>query len=662
MHEEGNARWLRHPLLVHAEVGFGREDVSRKEKASSERGDAAGETPPLSGLDVPSGGWRERGGCAASFGRAHTFLQQLCRLPASRESRALSAAMKQVVLEDRGGDRDTNEAMWAVAVAVVHHAGVAGEAADMVRAELARTSDKTNDEGRAAEVPLNVPPALVRAWRSAQSARVQLSSMASSSGTRALLLRRAYFLLFLEPWVSTSRGESSAIDGVRDAGVTLALRARDLVLECLLGPGATQTRDRGPRDAGGSVNSNGVEPGVGTSEEDLGALLRIIEVQSERATSRARGLSLAVSLLDGTESERPAADVLQAVTGGLRAGFPSLKKSSFKGTGRTEEVQDENGERKHDAKRFHFMLGVECCDSSSKAVLVESTTGFLRQCSLILGQGVAVNAGSSLARRSVLVHALAAVSMDYEWEDSDILQRSQLLPLISGLVDDADHCIAAAASTAVRAVYRCAVPEHRMATTWASRERSALDGGDTVGGGVAGKFGADDDEALRTKDSKEGLNSKRASSSTPFQKAFFATVRRKLQDMAAATGSETQADLSGRFSAEPMLASKAPLAAAGFESKGVGSTWCVSGAEGVAAGEKEAASAATALAAAQVLALAHACCRVECGRQELSDAGAVRAQLRLVLLAESETRGWALRVCAATLPWVEPSVVDREFR
>lgn len=67
-------------------------------------------------------------------------------------------------------------------------------------------------------------------------------------------------------------------------------------------------------------------------------------------------------------------------------------------------------------------------------------------------------------------------------------------------------------------------------------------------------------------------------------------------------------------------------------------------------------------AAVQVLALAHACCRAEFGRGEFSAAGTVRALLRLALVGEAETRTSALRVFQVALPWVEPSVVDDEFR
>lgn len=675
--EEVNARWLLHPLLVHAEVGSGRKDVGRKDTSLQALDGAAGAIPPQSeaertrsGLDTPPRGCRERGGRVGVSVEAFTFVQHLCRLPASRESRALSAAMKRVVLEDRGGGEGTNAAVWAVTVAVVHHAGVAGEAAAVVRAELARTSDKTEDKNGTAGVPLNLSPALVRAWRSAQTARVHLNSVALSTKARALLLRRAYFLLFLKPLVSTSRGEGLATEGARAAGVALALRTSELVLDCLLGPAAAAaaaTRDRGGRDGGGVVNNDGTELDVGSREEDLGGLLCIIEAQDERARSRARGLSLAVNLLDGTGSDRAAADVLRAVAGGLRARCPSFNASGSEGKDEKESVREENGEGEHYARRYHFMLGVECCGSASKAVLVESTTGFLRQCSLVLGQTRAGDrgaAGSNPARRSVLVHALVAVSMDYEWDDNVILQCSQLLPLISRLVDDTDRCVAAAASTAVRAVYRCVVPEHTSTRNWTSREQSASGVSDTVGEGTRGEFGAGDDDAVRTKGPKERPEGMPASSCTPFQQAFFAAVRCKLQDAAAAAGSETRMKLNRNPPASSMttpLVNEAP-STAGIEGKDGTSTGCALAGVEVAAREEEAATAATALAAAQVLALAHACCRVERGRQELSGAGAVRALLRLTLLAEPETRGWALRVCATTLPWVEPSLVDGEFR
>lgn len=66
--------------------------------------------------------------------------------------------------------------------------------------------------------------------------------------------------------------------------------------------------------------------------------------------------------------------------------------------------------------------------------------------------------------------------------------------------------------------------------------------------------------------------------------------------------------------------------------------------------------------AVQVLALAHGCCRVEFGRKAFSNAPTIRALLRLVLQGGVEKRGLAFRVCRAVLTWVEPRVVDHEFR
>ncbi|CAN0337088.1 unnamed protein product, partial [Hapterophycus canaliculatus] len=176
---------------------------------------------------------------------------------------------------------------------------------------------------------------------------------------------------------------------------------------------------------------------------DPSALLRIIDAQSERATARAEGFSLAARLLDGPGSDRATASVLRAVTDGLR----------------------EHGAAEIATERLHFMPGVECCDPKSKSALFKSTAEFLRQCSLVLGQerlGDRGAAGNSVSRRCVLVHALRAVTMDYDWGDHDILQESQLLPLISSLLDDADRSVANAASGAVQVLYRCTVPSQEV--------------------------------------------------------------------------------------------------------------------------------------------------------------------------------------------------------
>ena len=634
--EEANAGWLLHPLLLQAEAGHGRDDLGHSGEAAAAAAAAAaadvvggGAAPPpceaegarSGGDDPPPSGRSEGDGRAGAAVSHFTFVEQLCRHPASRESRALSTAMKRVVLEDRGGHSSTNEVVWAVAVAAVHHAGVAREAAEVVRSELAcrapsATGALKETMNASNEVASNPSPALVRAWRSAQKARVQLGAVPLSSDDHALLLRRAYLLLFLRPWTRTSPGEgggfSAEIDG-RDEAVALALRTSEMVLECLLGQAATGGRG-GRRDTGETIAKEDgaglVNRGGEAREGEIDALLRIIDARSERARSRARGLSLAVRFLDGTGSDRAATGVLLAVTDGLRAGCRGSGPGSDEGTGALRVVGDGG---KLDAGRFHFMLGAECCDSASKSALVESTVEFLRQCSAVLGQERAGDRGAaerSPSRRSVVVNALSAVSMDYEWDDNDILERSRLLPLISSLVDDGDRSVAAAASKAMRKFYRCAVPACRVSAI--PRERTASGASDAASGAASERFWVGEHDAW--------LNKQRESGCTPFQRTFFAAVRRRLEDTAAAIRNGPQ------VAVDPTTTT------------------------------------AAALAGAQGLALAHACCRVGPGRQELSTPGSVRALMRLVLTAESETRGWALRVCAATLPWVEPKMVDEEFR
>lgn len=64
----------------------------------------------------------------------------------------------------------------------------------------------------------------------------------------------------------------------------------------------------------------------------------------------------------------------------------------------------------------------------------------------------------------------------------------------------------------------------------------------------------------------------------------------------------------------------------------------------------------------KVLALVHACCRLDFGRQELFVPATMGALLRQVLFGGSETRLLALRVCRMVLPWVEPDLVDDKLR
>lgn len=658
--EEANAQWLVHPLLLHAEVISGRrERLGVQQDHSLAMCDTPLTTPPqsrargeLSKEGVLSRKLSQGDGWVGASLNPSAFVHQLSMNPSSRESRALSRAMRRVVLQDRGGDPETNVVVWSVALAAAYHAGLAGELAEVARAEINCTENKFTAERMAdSGAPMNPSPALVRAWRSAQTTRVRLTS-----GTRALVLQRALFLLFLEPWVSMRRVKGR-FGSLRDASVAHALQGSELVLECLLSPGETASA----RDSGGGVN--GAEDrcaahNVDAREADPSGLLHIIDARSERATTRARGFELAAQLLDGTSSDRATAEVLRAVADGLlQAGSQRLEPISPEGKSTHQAVDkcarerlneerettgvllppaqfagEDFGPAELDAGRLHFMPGTECCDPKCKLALVESVAEFLSQCSIVLGQeriGGRGPAGNRLTRPFVLVHALRAVSMDYEFHDHDLIQRSQLFPPIARLVDDTDRSVAAEASKALQAVYRCAVPAERGMSdaTW-----------ERVGEGP--------DCTSQWKSTRDG-------SGTPFQVSFFGTVRSMLERTAEAIGTITPGRLKHKL-AEDGKTLTAGTPALQIESTGGGAD-CALGGERMLKGEMEE-------RAAQVLALAHASCRVECGRRELANVVAVRALLRLVLLAEPEIRGWALRVCRVTLPWVAPRLVHDEFR
>ncbi|CAM9323385.1 unnamed protein product, partial [Ectocarpus fasciculatus] len=232
--EKANAKWLVHPLLLHAEVISGRRETLGDEQDNSlVVCDTTVTTPAQSRADeklklnAHSRNLSEKYGLSLN---QSAFVHQLSMNPASRESRALSRAMRRVVLQDRGGNPETNDVVWSVALASVYHAGFAGELAEVARAEINWAEGSFSAESVAdSGAPINPSPALVRAWRSAQTARVRLTS-----DTLALVLRRAHFLLFLEPWVSTKLVEG--FGSPRDASVARALKGSELVLECLLGP------------------------------------------------------------------------------------------------------------------------------------------------------------------------------------------------------------------------------------------------------------------------------------------------------------------------------------------------------------------------------------------------------------------------------------------
>ncbi|CAM9323459.1 unnamed protein product, partial [Ectocarpus fasciculatus] len=373
---------------------------------------------------------------------------------------------------------------------------------------------------------------------------------------------------------------------------------------------------------------------VDARETDPSGLLHIIDARSERATTRARGFELAAQLLDGTSSDRATADVLRAVADGLlRAGSQRLepigpeRKSTHQAVDNcdTERLNEERettgvllppaklagkdfGQTEPNAGRMHFVPGTECCDPKCKLALVESVADFLSRCSTVLGQeriGDRGSAGNRRTRRFVLAHALRTVSMDYEFHDHDLIQRSHLLPPIAKLVDDTDLSVAGAASRALQAVYRCAVPAQRG-----------------MGDATWERVGEDADGTSQWKATRDG-------SGTPFQVSFFGTVRSMLERTARAIGTKTQGTLDHKL-VEDEKTPTAGTPTIHIESTR-GGAGCALGGERMLKVEMEA-------RAAQVLALAHASCRVECGRRELTNVDAVRALLRLVLLAEPEMR------------------------
>ncbi|CAM9151445.1 unnamed protein product, partial [Scytosiphon promiscuus] len=675
--EGANARWLLHPLLRHAEVSSVRKALDHPRGEASAEVDCHAVVSPrsrgsLSGSRTPSTERGPGGDSAGTSVSSSTSLQELCRQPVSRESRALSAAMKRVVLEDRGGDPDTNCAVWAAALAAVHHSGLAEEAAEVVHAELAGRGpapSSTAGKGISGPTLLNLSPALVRAWRSAQRARGRLNSDSLPTGTREVFRRRAYFLLFLEPWVSTSR-ERGYLGSRCDSGVASALRTSELVLECLFGPGGTAGVQHGG-EKGDSASTVAGDCDAERNDDcctqgrDPTAVLRIIDAQSERAATRAKGFSLAAQFLVGPGSDQAIAHVLRAVTHGLRAGCQRVEPGSFKGgssadrgSGSEREARrgndtesplpdghetsggagvvspaeaagDENGGAEIVAGRLHFMSGAQCCDNKSRSALFRSATDFLKQCSLVLGQERLGGRGSSVSRRSVIVDALRAVSMDFDWGDHDILQESQLLPVVLGLVDDADLSVATAASEAVQVFYRCTIPGKRVGSD--SISEHPRDSGVTS------------EDSSGPQATTMRLDRSGSSCSSSYQKAFFCAVRRKLQDIAEASGKIHITVSSTRSCVEAANPPAVSTPRVEVDIEDGGDAEHARGGQGT-------------------LALAHACCRVECGRQEFSTVGAIHALLKLILLAEPETRGWALQVCRATLPTVNPDVVNEEFR
>lgn len=610
--EEANTRWLRHPLFLHAGLktsGSGWHGASSAAKFAAAGPAATGRpsdgTVEHMGAETRRVGWGEdkcctdSSGCSASLAQGTsisgkvaavsqgsagateqwetTLMEQLCRRPPSREALALSSAMKRAVPEDRGRDQDTNETVWAAAAAVIHQAGLAGEAVKVAQAQLERSgpssaggNGETNGGSSGGREAPRISPALIQAWRSAQQVRVWLEGGSVPDRGKTLLAWRASFLLLLKPWASTSGGEHSqdnvscfispggAPSSIGGDGndVARALIASELVLQFLL-----NTAGPAIPVAGGSGGGRG--GGEGTCEGDPGALLCVLELRSARAMARARGFSLAGRLLDGVASEPSTAEVLRAVSDGLAMAL--FRRKSVGGEGVPGEAAiweaGERGSKETNSPlaqhhggadetvvgegRLHFLPGVEGCDTQSKAELVEAAASFLSQCSTVLerlsvgfrgsadGSADAVDPMSSTrSRRAVAVHALRAVSMDYGKDDHDILYRSQLLPLVSRLVNDGDHPVAVAASQALQKFYRCVVRSEDAVEDRSAPRRGLASGfvrdGDVdgFGSGHGGAGGGDRGNGLGAR-APCGRRS-----SSPFQLAFFGAILSKVQELA----------------------------------------------------------------------------------------------------------------------------------
>ena len=119
--EKDSAQCLRNPILVYA-------DINSADKTLGDWGSGAASGDCVTTQSYADAGKQiaelshrqggERKGCAGVSVLPSRFMTHLCNNSASRESRALSVVMRRVVLEDRGHDKGTNEAIWAAAVAV----------------------------------------------------------------------------------------------------------------------------------------------------------------------------------------------------------------------------------------------------------------------------------------------------------------------------------------------------------------------------------------------------------------------------------------------------------------------------------------------------------------------------------------------------------------
>lgn len=546
--ERDNAQWLRHPLLLHGVVqSLTRQDhplaadfqewdsepgdietIGFDEIVSSDNDDEGANMDssiPPGSPSYPDCGLKSSGRGSIPVeelptdSKGRNLVLDLCKPPSDPASRALASAMKRVVREDQGQDQGVNEAVWAAAAAVIHHAGLTSVAWEVARAELAGRRPSTTGSTSESAVEKNVAiisPALIRAWRSAQQVRLWLQNGASSDRDRTCLIRRASFLVFLEPWALTSLGqqlpEHASLPSARTSSSSTGLThgtemvdvavaslectrvAGELVLQFLLQlnkPALPIVASR--RDSKAAVEEETLAADTASRIGDPRVLWRIIQLRSVRATSRSRGFSLAEQLLAGTTSGQAAAEVLRAVGDGLSMACFETGATNRIAEGRggsSEETESVNvpselrcegssgamavGDQFVAGGGLHFMSGLHCCDTISKMELTESVVKFLRKCASILRQGkegrrcgsgggsrdseANNRLGASFENaRAVRMEALRVIAMDYESRDVNILHSSEILPRVVTYLDDPDPSMATAASEAMQALYRCFV-------------------------------------------------------------------------------------------------------------------------------------------------------------------------------------------------------------
>ena len=576
--EKDNAQCLRSPLLLYAVINSESEKLVDRESAAA-LGDSvtsqfSEDHVKQTDCEMSHGQGGDGNGCVGARGFSHHFMMHLCSHSGSKESRALSVVMRRVVLEDRGHDQGTNEAIWAAAVAAVHHAGLEGEVARIVRSTLAESN---NNAGGAIDarngVPVTVSPALIRAWRCVQQARFRLEGGVLRDRERIRVMRRAQFLVSLKPWASSIH--EGVVESDSGEVVLRALKASELVLHFLLRTvERTDTQFGGGGSGGGDGAMVDAEPRTTAREGDPDALLRTVKAQSVRAVARSRGFSLAAQLLNRRYSNRSAIEILRSVTDGLAMrclgqALASCMGEDAQAAGGIPVVSGEvgglenapNAPRRQkradsgelfDPGRLHFMVGVECCDTRARSVLADSVAQFLRQCFLVLEKihmtDQSTTAGINGGHHAVVVQALRAVSMDYGVDDHGILYHSQLLPLILTLVDHAEPSVSEAASVALQALGRCALLERTRDDGAAFLHGSMADG--LEGGRGLRELAGDESHGSQPR--KQTPKRDGRASCTPFQTAFFGTVGLKVQEIAGTSG-EKLATLRSTTKASPSI-------------------------------------------------------------------------------------------------------------